>query len=127
MPVPDQHDPGSGGTDACTRTIGYLETDQGDRVRVDHVYLPGVHQCGNCQGDCVDPGAIGLVIFPAISDGDPEADVRPATAMMTPAETLILINRLTRAANLALETSEDPPDLSREMQRLTLEGTGDDS
>ena len=41
-----------------------------------------------------------------------------ASVWMNPDEALLLANRLTRAANLALETAEQPPALEDELARL---------
>jgi hypothetical protein len=40
-----------------------------------------------------------------------------ASMVMTPEDALMLANRLTRAANLVLETMEDAPDVEREAAR----------
>jgi len=42
------------------------------------------------------------------------------SAMLTPDEALLLADRLKRAADLVLETLEDPPDLEREAARFGM-------
>lgn len=91
------------------RTLHTLYADDGSEITVEHVYLPegAAGRCEECGGPAHDPGHVGLVI----DDG-------MATCLLTPEEALVLANRLARAANLILESSEEPADVEREIARL---------
>jgi hypothetical protein len=47
-----------------------------------------------------------------------EAGGQSTEAFLSPGDALVLADRIRRAADLALETSEDQPDLDREYQSL---------
>ena len=80
--------------------------DDGTLIAVDHVYLPdGSFACSDCGAPGHDPGMVGLI-------------VGEGSALLEPELALIVANRLTRAADLILESREDPPDIEREAHRL---------
>ena len=80
--------------------------DDGTLIAVDHVYLPdGSFACGDCGAPGHDPGLVGLI-------------VGEGSALLEPELALIVANRLTRVANLILESREEPPDIEREAHRL---------
>lgn len=98
-----------------TRTIYHMPVDgeaEKDLV-IEHVYLPEgmAGQC--CHDDCLnpahDPGVVGLVLG-------------AENALLSAEEALMLANRLTRAANLILESEEDRPDIERDMARFGAGG-----
>lgn len=97
-----------------TRTIGVVFGDcGGDRIAVEHVFAPeGAFECDDCGAPGHDPGMVGLGI-----DGD---DRQQAYAMLSPEEALLIANRLTRAAELVLESAEDVPDVEREAARFAV-------
>jgi DNA-binding helix-hairpin-helix protein with protein kinase domain len=75
-------------------------------VQVGHVYQAGIAPCPCCGEECE---AAGYVSLDVLSDGP---------ALLAAEEALLVANRLTRAANLVLETMEDPSDIEREVARL---------
>ena len=80
--------------------------DDGTLIAVDHLYLPdGSFACSDCGAPGHDPGMVGLI-------------VGEGSALLEPELALIVANRLTRAANLILESREEPPDIEREAHRF---------
>lgn len=100
-----------------TRNVGVLHLGDDAIVAVDHVYLPegaaGTCDHDGCGSPAHDPGDVGLMV--SDEDGD------TASVLMHPYQALALANRLTRAANFALESGEDGPDLEREAARWNSE------
>lgn len=88
------------------RIIGTVFTGHDEEITVGHVYDSAAEPCPGCGGPCVSAGMIALDV---LADGP---------ALLTPEEALLLANRLTRAANLVLETMEDAPDAEREAARF---------
>jgi hypothetical protein len=111
----DEHDHEHAFPPFQERNIADLYTTDGSNIRVDHLYVASadLQPCPSCGGECVSPGLIGLVL-------DEES------AVLSPEETLLLINRLQRTVNAVLETMEDPPDMDREAARLALPRSGPD-
>lgn len=98
---------------ARVRAVGHVHCDDDVVVVVDHVYMAdGSFPCDDCGQPGHDPGMVGM----GISEGD-EEDSRHASALMTPEAALTVINRLQRAVNMVLESSEDVPDVEREANR----------
>ena len=95
-----------------TRTLLHMQIDGYDDtvVMVDHVYTPegmaGTCKEDDCDNDAHDPGLVGLFV-----SNDEDTDV---SMLLTPAEALILAERLQRGAALVLESEEELPDLDRE-------------
>ena len=83
------------------------EDHEGIVVEVEHVYLAeqDVGTCENCHLPHRNPGMVGLI-------------VGEGSALMEPELALIVANRLTRVANLILESREEPPDIEREAHRF---------
>ena len=80
--------------------------------------------------DELDPGHVLMQLFPSIPvnyDGDSNTEyIKQAidegwTPMVAlePYAALALANRITRAANIALESREGPPNADRELRKLT--------
>lgn len=96
-----------------SRIIGGISPCEDSHVLVSHLYEPegsgGECEHGDCHNSAHDPGMVDLYI----QHGEDEASVQ-----MLPGAALELANRLTRAANLVLETWEDVPDVEREAGRF---------
>jgi hypothetical protein len=99
-----------------TRTIYHtlLDDATGEKdLVIQHVYIPegmaGACSHGDCGNPAHDPGLVGLIL------GE-------ETALLSAEEALIAANRLTRAANLILESEEDRPDIERDMARFGAGG-----
>jgi len=97
--------------------IVYRTIDDGSEEKeifVAHFYLPEgeAGECGHCGSPAHDPGLI------ALSVGD-------ETAMLTAEAALVLANRITRTANLVLESEEDVPDIEREAARFAASRAGE--
>ena len=110
-----EHDDGCGHPPLRARNIGYLNAEDGSEISVDHLYVAGPETCSRdgCGNPAVSPGLIGLTLDDAMG-------------MFTPAEALLIANRLTRAANIVLEAEEQLPDIEREAARHVIgTGTGD--
>ena len=95
-----------------TRNIWHTMLDDGEGdedgtfIAVDHLYLPdGSFNCQDCGAPGHDPGMVGLIV----GDG---------SALLEPELALTLANRIARAANLILESMEQPPDIEREAARF---------
>ena len=91
-----------------TRTIWHMLCDDDETaVLVEHVYLPegAAGTCDHCGGLAHDPGLVGLIV------GDD-------SALLSAKQALALANRLTKAAELVLESEEDVPDVERDMARF---------
>lgn len=88
------------------RGLGHLHFSDGTIADIEHVFAgEGSITCGDCGEAVQDAGFVGLTI------ADDEGVVQ---AMLAPEDALLLAARLTRAANLVLETGEQPPDFDRE-------------
>lgn len=98
-----------------TRNVGVIHTEIGeDAILIDHVYFPdGSFDCDECGKPGHDPGLIGLIIDSIEND-----DRQGRSTLLSAEEALVLANRLTRAANLVLESQEDVPDVEREIARF---------
>jgi len=110
-----EHQDGCGHPPLRYRNIAFLVTGDGSEISVDHLYVAGPETCSHdgCDNPAVSPGMVGL----ALDD---------AEGVFTPAEALLIANRLTRAANIVLEAEEQLPDIEREAARHTIgTGTGD--
>jgi hypothetical protein len=107
MPDTGQPEPGEHGHELHARNIGRVFTADDDEIAVDHLYDHDSEPCPNCGGKCITAGLVGLVL-------------NTESAMLTPDEALLLADRLKRAADLVLETLEDPPDLEREAARFGM-------
>lgn len=91
-----------------TRTLYTMFGDDDETmVSVEHVYLPegAAGPCQDCGNPAHDPGMVGLI-------------VGEGSALLSPDEALVLANRLTKAAELVLESEEDAPDVERDMARF---------
>ena len=97
----------------CRRNIIDLDTTDGSRVIIDHLFPAAgdTPRCPSCDGLCIAPGLVGLVLD-------------DASGLFTAEEALLIANRLTRGANLVLEATEDATDLSREAAKLGLPTDG---
>jgi hypothetical protein len=87
------------------RNVGTVCPYEGTRIWVDHLREAEPGEDGHS-----DAGEIGLMI---------EAGGESVQAFLSPQDALMLADRLQRAADLVLETTEDVPDADREYQRLT--------
>jgi hypothetical protein len=97
-----------------SRTIYHMLLDDGPEERdllIEHVYIPEgeAGNCEHCGSPARDPGLVGLIV-----GGE--------SALLTAEEALTVANRLTRAANLVLESEEDIPDIEREAARFAPAG-----
>ena len=96
-----------------TRIIGGISPCEDSTVVVAHLYEPEgasgkcIHD--GCEHNAHDPGMVDLFV----EHGDDAVSVQ-----MFPGAALELANRLTRAANLVLESGEDVPDVEREAARF---------
>lgn len=109
-----------------SRTIGRIyPADDDTVVIVEHVYQPEDGSvCGDCGKPSHDPGLVGLVIGSEDEDGEPDG----ASVLMSAEDALVLAGRLTRAANLVLESDESLPDIEREAARFApVEGKAGDA
>lgn len=102
--------------DIKARQVGGVVTEQGEFIEITHLYTNGV--CPE-HGHLSNPGMVGIAL-----DGDNNEGAH--YYVLDPATALILANRLTRAANLVLETVEEVPDVEREYIRHTCGMNGDD-
>lgn len=92
-----------------SRIVGAIQPCEDSSVMVSHVYEPdGVENCEHGHPSH-DPGMVELYV----QHGEDDVMVQ-----IFPGAALTLANRLTRAANLALESMEEPPDLEREAGRF---------
>ena len=98
-----------------TRTIWDYDTGDpdGTMITVDHVYMPDGTVTCHCGAPAHDPGAVGLLMTD---------ENHSISAVLEPEVALTLANRLARAASLALESQEQPPDVEREAARLAPRG-----
>jgi hypothetical protein len=92
-----------------TRTVGYIEAGEDIHVAVEHVY--DNETCPE-HGSLTDSGLVGVAIHDETPGGEQYASV-----LLTAADALLLADRITRAAHLALELLEDLPDVEREYLR----------
>jgi hypothetical protein len=92
-----------------TRTLHtmILDDDAETLITVEHVYLPegAAGPCRDCGKPAHDPGMVGL----AVGDG---------LALLDAEQALVLANRITKAAELVLQSEEDVPDIEREAARF---------
>jgi hypothetical protein len=107
-----------------SRVIGRVYPDDDTVIVIDHVYEPeGGPPCEHCGGQSHDPGMVGLVVSSLLEDDD-DGEPDPVSVLMTAETALLVANRLTRAANLVLESEESLPDIEREAARFApVEGT----
>ena len=97
-----------------TRNVLEMELDDEETaVAVDHVYLPEgtAGTCPHCGGPGHNAGLVGLTVS--------NDEYEQITGLMAPEQALLLANRIVRAANLVLESTEDPPDVEREAARYS--------
>jgi hypothetical protein len=119
----DEHEPGDGQehehAPAGERNIGFKVTVAGVDVSVDHLYDTDAEPCPGCGGRCGMAGMVGLSL--EFESPDPEAEIASweAGVVLSPEEALWLANRLRRAADVCYEMTEDPPDVRREVIRLS--------
>jgi hypothetical protein len=91
-----------------TRTLWHMLCDDEETVvMVDHVYIPegAAGTCDDCGKPAHDPGLVGLI-------------VGEDSALLSAEQALALANRLTKAAELVLESEEDVPDVERDIARF---------
>ena len=96
-----------------SRMIGCLHPCDDVSIAVEHVYEPeGAATCDHdgCGNAAHDPGMIGLIM---------SEDGNMVSALLDPAEALLLADRLQRAASLVLESGEDAADIEREAAKYT--------
>lgn len=91
------------------RTVGLIEAHEDAHIAVQHVYDNST--CPE-HGSLVDSGLVGI----AIHDETP-GEEQFASVLLDPPDALLLADRITRAAHLALELAEDLPDVEREYLR----------
>ncbi len=95
-----------------TRLVGCIDADFETSIAVEHVYDNGVCECG-----ILNTGFVGIRILNGIRNEHPEE--KWANALLDAHKALLLADRITRAAHLVLETTEQPPDIEREFLRHT--------
>jgi hypothetical protein len=112
MTTPDE--PESRSRVRC-RSVGHLDYDD-ISLSVAHVFAAEGEsgKCTHCGENAHDEGGVGLAITGITEDGQEVT----LDALMAPEDALLLANRLTRAANMALESGEDLPDIEREMAKF---------
>ena len=91
------------------RVVGCIEVHDDCRITVEHVF--GNTVCPE-HGSLTDSGLVGI----AIHDESP-AEEQFALVHLDAADALLLADRITRAAHLALELGEQLPDVEREYLR----------
>ena len=91
------------------RRVGTIEVHDDCHITIEHVYDNTV--CPE-HGSLTDPGLVGI----AIHDDSPGEETF-ASVLLMPADALLLADRITRAAHLALELLEQLPDVEREFLR----------
>ncbi len=96
------------------RAVAHL--DFGDvAVTVAHVFAAeGESGACHCGLPAHDPGNVGMTV----TGRDGQGREVTLDLQATPEGALLLADRLARAANLALESVEDLPDMEREMARF---------
>ena len=106
--------PSPGDAELRHRIVGVIHPCGDSAVVVAHLYEPegtsGQCECDDCENDAHDPGMVDLFV----EHGEDDVSVQ-----MFPAMALELANRLTRTANLILESLEDVPDVEREAARFS--------
>jgi hypothetical protein len=93
------------------RHVGFFETESGERIAVAYVFDD--QTCPEHGHLLITSSGVGLVVNGVTKHGD-KAEV---CAVLTPSEALLLADRLSRAAQLALEVGEDVADVEREVIR----------
>lgn len=91
--------------DIRVRNVAMLCPYEGTRIWIDHLWEAEPREDGHA-----DEGEVGIMI---------EADGQSTEAFPNPGDALLLADRIPRAADLALETREDQPDLDREYLHWT--------
>jgi hypothetical protein len=113
----DHHDHG----ELKTRLVTVVEAAYKTLVAVEHVYDNDV--CSACG--TLSTGFVGIRIRNEDEDergdehGDEHDGEKCASALLDAGEALLLADRITRAAHLVLETTEEPADFEREVIRHT--------
>jgi hypothetical protein len=104
-PMTDEHEHDG---EFKSRTVGFIDAGEDTHIEVEHAYdnTSAVH------GGLVNKGLVGI----AIHDQTP-GEEQFATALLGARDALLLADRITRAAHLALELEEDLPDVEREYLR----------
>ena len=92
-----------------SRTVGIIEACEDIHIAVEHVYDNST--CPE-HGSLTDAGLVGV----AIHDDTPGEEAF-ASVLLGAADALLLADRITRAAHLALELGEELPDPEREYLR----------
>ena len=104
-----------------TRLVTVIEAAYKTLVAVEHVYDNDV--CSACG--TLSTGFVGIKIRnepddkpePEDERGDERDGEKCASALLDAGEALLLADRITRAAHLVLETTEEPADFEREGER----------
>lgn len=112
------------------RQVGFIHADNEATIAVEHVYDNDIC-CPRCG--TLSTGFVGIRIYnPKDQDdhgderGDEHDGEKCASACLSAKGALLLADRITRAAHLALETLEEPADIEREIIRHS-EGHEEDS
>jgi hypothetical protein len=90
-----------------TRQVGFIDAGFEASIAVQHVYDNGV--CTDCG--TVNTGYVGIKIL------NEHPEEKWANALLDAHRALLLADRITRAAHLVLETTEEPPDFERDVIR----------
>lgn len=112
-------------TQLGSRQVAHVHA-AGASINIEHLWQAGEIPCPGCSELHDDPGLVGLTLILDLDDEDDNAGDESSAglaplvmAVMEPGVALVVANRLERAAALALEGTEDPPDFSREARRMT--------
>lgn len=92
------------------RNVAVISVANTAYVAVDYIY-----------DDTASEAFVGILV-----DDETPGEEEKASMLLDPEQALLLADRITRAAHLALETEEDAPDLAREYRRLTGHPAADD-
>jgi hypothetical protein len=98
-----------------SRTIGTIAVDEDTDLVIRHVYHPDGAVACECCGSDHDPGMAGLIVRTRAGD--------VVRLLLTDDEAATLAERLGRVVSLIRESQEAPPDVEREMARLTAART----
>jgi hypothetical protein len=94
-----------------SRLIGFIQADETTHIQVDYLY--DNETCPE-HGGLAHGGLVGIVVH----HGEP-GEEQLATALLDATDALLLADRITRAAHLALEVEEDLPDIEHESLRFS--------